>query len=210
MIDFRTKLQEHIDYWDATQKVMDKFNSHYSVQPYQARRLFDAAMFVPQNGVIVELGVCHGRTTAMFAMTVKKTGAQVFGVDFFGLEGSARLVRDNLHLNKLSTYATIIEANTHEAARYFNLPIDLLFIDAGHDEANVKPDLELWLPKLKPGGWLYMHDCDDPYDPDSAHWAVRKYGEQFTQGWDNCRPQDGMWIAQKPALVGGAERGASL
>ena len=50
------------------------------------------------------------------------------------------------------------DVHAHEAP----LACDLLFIDGDHNYAAVKADLDLWLPSLKPGGILAMHDIDAP------------------------------------------------
>lgn len=87
------------------------------------------------------------------------------------------------------------------SSRYFSDPgISLLFIDAGHDEANIKPDIDIWLPLLAPGGIVIFHDYDDPYNPDSPHWAVRHYADLATQSWDPIQKHifGSMLIARKP------------
>lgn len=35
---------------------------------------------------------------------------------------------------------------------------DVIFLDASHDYASVKQDIDLWWPKVKQGGYLVMHD----------------------------------------------------
>lgn len=75
--------------------------------------------------------------------------------------------------------------------------ISLLFIDAGHDESNVKPDIDIWLPLLKPGGIVIFHDYDDPYDPQSPHWAVRHYADLASSSWER-QITNSMLIARKP------------
>jgi hypothetical protein len=36
--------------------------------------------------------------------------------------------------------------------------LDFIYIDANHSYDFVKEDLELWYPKVKPGGWVMGHD----------------------------------------------------
>ena len=40
----------------------------------------------------------------------------------------------------------------------FDQPIDLLFIDGDHEEGPVTADVALWLPKVRAGGWVALHD----------------------------------------------------
>jgi hypothetical protein len=45
-----------------------------------------------------------------------------------------------------------------EAARDFDRPVELLFIDGAHDYASVALDFDLWFPKLVEGGAIAFHD----------------------------------------------------
>ena len=45
-----------------------------------------------------------------------------------------------------------------EAAKEWELPIDLLLIDGDHEYKSVKEDIESWLPKVKNGGSVLFHD----------------------------------------------------
>jgi predicted O-methyltransferase YrrM len=38
------------------------------------------------------------------------------------------------------------------------MPIDMVFIDAGHDYQSCKQDIELWWPRVREGGYLCGHD----------------------------------------------------
>ena len=43
--------------------------------------------------------------------------------------------------------------------------LDSVFLDGDHREAPFRADVEGWLPKLKPGGWLCGHDYGHPQFP---------------------------------------------
>ena len=43
-----------------------------------------------------------------------------------------------------------------------NESLDFFFIDAGHSYKSVIKDLDAWLPKLKPDGWMIGHDINYP------------------------------------------------
>jgi Protein of unknown function DUF115/Methyltransferase domain len=63
--------------------------------------------------------------------------------------------------------AQMIRASSVEAAqRVPDGSLDFVFIDADHSYAGCKADIQAWLPKLKPNGFISGHDYDHPEYPD--------------------------------------------
>jgi hypothetical protein len=56
--------------------------------------------------------------------------------------------------------AHILKKTSKEASSLVPNGLDLVFIDGNHDYEFVKEDIELWLPKLRPGGILAGHDYE--------------------------------------------------
>lgn len=52
---------------------------------------------------------------------------------------------------------------------------DLLFIDGDHSKDGCLLDLNLWVPKVKPGGIILVHDCNDP----GVSAALGQYGADY-------------------------------
>ena len=51
-----------------------------------------------------------------------------------------------------------------EAAKDFeDRSLDMVYIDAEHDEDSIRDDIRAWRPKIKFGGWLAGHDFQLPY-----------------------------------------------
>lgn len=70
-----------------------------------------------------------------------------------------------IELHHFSIYAaTLVERNT----------LDFVFIDAQHDYQSVKNDIDLWLPKIKKGGFISGHD----YEPNFPG-VIRAVDEKF-------------------------------
>jgi predicted O-methyltransferase YrrM len=55
----------------------------------------------------------------------------------------------------------IILKESHKAVDDVPNNLDLVYIDAVHDEFNVKRDIECWLPKIRVGGLICGHDWYD-------------------------------------------------
>ena len=71
-----------------------------------------------------------------------------------------------------------------EVSRELSVALDFLFLDGDHSEEAVESDLSAWLPKVKPGGVVAMHDIG---------WAegVRKGIERHLKGrtsWETELP----------------------
>jgi hypothetical protein len=55
----------------------------------------------------------------------------------------------------------LIISDSISASRLFSdASLDWVHLDARHDYASVKADIEAWLSKVKPGGWLSGDDYD--------------------------------------------------
>lgn len=65
--------------------------------------------------------------------------------------------------------------------------LDFCFIDASHSYEDVKSDIIAWLPKVKQGGYLIMHDFDNPSFP-----GVKKASEEIFSGYKYIR--DDMFV----------------
>ena len=191
------KLPEYLRAWNQAMATAEKFSPHYSVALGEARFLFDCACQLRPLENIVELGVCNGRTAAILASAADVAEAFYFGVDNFSLESSAEEIRGKFHANALR--GTIVEGSTQEVGKEWKLPVSLLFIDAGHDEGNVRPDTEIWLPHVVPGGIVAWHDYGGTGERDSdAHWAVKFYADAATAEWEEKGVVQGLFWARKP------------
>ena len=64
------------------------------------------------------------------------------------------------------------------AARLPDGCLDFVYIDARHDEASVRQDIELWFPKVRPGGIIAGHDYVDGDLPEGS-FGVKKAVDSF-------------------------------
>jgi len=190
--------------WEEVITVARSASDHYSMTEEQQRVLFD----IYPGGTIVELGVCNGKTALVLAAAawscgfgyLKRCPGRYIGIDNWGLENTYEGVKALMEAARLwGGNSYLINGSTHTPHLPDSLrPIDLLVIDAGHDEANVSIDCERWTPMVRPGGYVAFHDYDEPADPDSPHWAVRHYADKYTGSWKHVGYWDGLLIRQRP------------
>jgi len=79
-----------------------------------------------------------------------------------------RIYYSYLHLIKrfdLEEYCLTMKMTSEKAASKINTPIDILYLDGNHSEVCSTQDVELYLPKVKQGGYIWMND---------TLWATRQ------------------------------------
>lgn len=59
---------------------------------------------------------------------------------------------------ELTPYSKIIKSTSEKAAAQIKDPIDILYIDGNHYETVSTNDVLLYLPKVRPGGYIWMND----------------------------------------------------
>jgi len=155
----------------------------------------EAVNFFPEGSRFVEVGTYLGRSLCSLGDVIELSGKSItaIGVDTCrgsGPEGSrgkdyhARAVEESggtfagtLHKNVVDCgfgeKIVLIIADSVSAARLFSdAAFEWVHLDARHDYASVKADIEAWLPKVKPGGWLSGDDYNEQKWPEVVQ-AVR-------------------------------------
>lgn len=137
--------------------------------PAERLTLLQTAVNLGPAFVAVEIGSYLGASTAFLGLAAQVRGGVVHAVDTWqnesmggeGLRDTWTEFRTNTARFERSIVAhrgTSVEV----ARRDGPLPCELLFIDGDHHHPMVVTDLRAWLPMLKPGAVLAMHDIDHP------------------------------------------------
>lgn len=139
--------------------------------PNEASTLFDLAS--EATGPVVEIGSWRGRSTAALALGSMAGNKQpVYAIDSFlpvlttqtgtiSEPSSQQLLRFNLDSAGVNGLVRIIPKTSHEAAAEIPSDIGLLFVDGAHDYQAVSRDLVIYLPKVRLGGFVVIHDCHE-------------------------------------------------
>jgi predicted O-methyltransferase YrrM len=116
--------------------------------------LYNYAVLVPENGVIVDIGTCAGGSSLIMALasdpSVKITTIDPNPNDNFKRD------RKEWGLEDRVTY--LKQTSEDVATEWDGTPIDLLFIDGIHSYWGVKVDLEGLGKFVKKGGIIIAHD----------------------------------------------------
>lgn len=126
--------------------------------------LKDLATGLPQGAAIVNIGAGNG-TSGLAFMEARKD-LRLFTIDIqresspFGcLEGEEAVFRDAGHWG--DPRHTQIHGDSKDVGRNWQHgPVDLVFVDGGHQEHEAKGDISIWLPHIKPGGLMAVHDYE--------------------------------------------------
>ena len=129
----------------------------------ERKLLSELAKDVPADGTIVEIGCLYGGVTSILGLSAPN--AQVITIDNFSWtpEGypaaSPQLAMENFNiLGVFNIY--VMNMTSRDAAKRLDTPIDLLWIDGGHDFKSVYFDLFHFSKYSR--GPIALHDYDNP------------------------------------------------
>ena len=129
-----------------------------------------------ENMVVAEVGVYDGSTTFGYADIIKENNGHLYLVDWFkGNEGNEgthyyredgdplfNSVQNEVKKRGLSNHVTILYGKSGDMARHIkNDELDICFLDADHTFKGCSNDIRVYYPKVKHGGIISGHDCED-------------------------------------------------
>jgi predicted O-methyltransferase YrrM len=158
--------------------------------PAEEVDLISLASGLNPNSVIVEIGGEYGRSASQFAVAVKDIGGvKIFTVDVFPKDhhfgadygGLLEVYRKNIDKSGLSRLVeiTAIQGQSHLIAKDWKLKIDLLFVDGDHSYGGCKRDLESWVPHVKEGGTIVIHDYAKDENSHPLHHDVKRAVDEW-------------------------------
>ena len=139
----------------------------------EGQTLYNLARCCTDRGVIVEIGSWKGKSTIWLAAgAAAGQGKKVYAIDPHTGSPECHLwygkkiwtfdeFRKNIKAAGLERIVIPIVKTSAEAAKEFDQPVELIFIDGDHTYQSVKQDFELWFPKLIEDGTIVFHDTGD-------------------------------------------------
>jgi GT2 family glycosyltransferase len=174
------------------------------------------ATLAKENRVVVEIGVWHGRSSRAIADNLPDN-AVLYCIDTWqgskseqetnhasakGMDGDAAYFEFLENLADLVESGKVIplRMSSKNAAAYFqkrNLKFDFCFVDAGHEEPEVREDIQCWLPLVKDGGTLCGHDY---YYHDNIWVGVKKAVDELLPNI-SIPHNTSIWVYKKESIV---------
>ena len=123
--------------------------------------------------LVVEIGAYVGSTTVFIAKVLEELAvrASIIAIDPFercepdalNPQGKYAQFISNIRAHGVEDRCVPLVAFSADAACAVPDRIGVLFIDGSHHYEAVRADLELYVPKVVPGGFVYVHDYFDAY-----------------------------------------------
>lgn len=129
--------------------------------------LASEALDVPANGVIVEIGSYLGKSTEIMARNSDFT-VKLYAVDTWDNRATGDLPTKDTYAEFMENTKAFSEkivpmrGLSSEMVKGWDKQIDLMFIDGDHSFAAVYDDLYRWIPFIRKGGVLLLHDYMEP------------------------------------------------
>ena len=163
----RNEIIEFVDKIDSVDGV--KLAVMGGVNHEEGETLYNLARNCTGKGVIVEIGSWKGESAIWLGHGSKKGNkVRIYAVDphtgspehreKWGKVWTFDEFKKNIATTKVDDIITPILKTSEEAAKTFDKPVELIFIDGNHDYNFVKSDFELWFPKVVEGGVMSFHD----------------------------------------------------
>lgn len=146
---------------------------------------------VPENGVVVEVGSLYGRSSYVWSKCVP-FGARVYCIDPWQrvqwiidwVEKPLKAEREfslDAFLHYTGNAANIhpIQGSSPECVADWDIPIDLYFEDAIHEDPGFSRNADFWLQHLKPGGIFSGDDFRGNY------YDITRYVTDKAQEWNS-------------------------
>ena len=172
---------------------------------HEGAALYHYAKQVAHLGPILEIGSYCGKSTIYIAQACRETNNAVFSVDHHrGSEehqpgeeyhdselmdsksnqfDSLREFRHNIERAGLTDQVIPLVAPSKNVARWWNIPLAMVFIDGGHSMTAALTDYRCWVRHILPGGILAIHDvftnANEGGRPPFRIWNLARASSEF-------------------------------
>lgn len=154
--------------------------------------------------VILELGVRSGNSTSAFLAAADVVDGHVWSVDIHLPQAPGWWWQTN-------RWSPIVGDDLADTT-LARLPeqVDVLFIDTSHAYDHTLRELEVFVPRVKPGGVVLLHDTEleapelvGPQPPFPVAKAITEYCDTHNLEWENITGCYGLGVIPIPEVTDG-------
>jgi hypothetical protein len=168
--------------------------------------------------LVVELGSFYGESYFGFCQALDENAIQCrcYAVDTWQGDGHGGIYGEEIYADvkayngeHYSSFSQLLRMTFDEAlASFADGSIDILHIDGFHSYEAVRHDFESWLPKVRPGGIVLLHDISIR----SAEFGVWRFWEELRPRFAafEFRHSAGLGVILKPGGDGSSSFVSSL
>ena len=178
-----------------------KVPGYYSEQ--EIAKLYEYVAELPEHARITELGVQHGRSASVYFQIAQHKPLHITLVDNWSESGLEARLNFNELAVKFNVPFVMFNMSTAAAAMYFWYPmridVELLHVDAGHDEGSIWSDCSWWLSRLVQGGRVLFHDYDRkaPDGITEVFPGIKRTVDFWCRGWEDLGVHDTLAVRRK-------------
>ncbi len=155
--------------------------------PDEGLALFDAAATVAADGPLLEVGSYCGKSSIYLGAAARERDTVLFAIDHHrgseenqpgwefhepdlvdpevGRIDTLPRFRRAVHDAGLEPHVIAVVGDSPTVGRFWTTPLAFLFIDGGHGRDAAHADYDRWVPHVRSGGTLAIHDVfPDPAD----------------------------------------------
>lgn len=167
--------------------------AQWSDVQYCMERMYGTALCYPE-GAVLELGVRSGNSTSAFLAAAEKTGGHVWSVDTVPPEVPRHWAGSDLW-----TFVQGDDLTLEPPVTAF----DVVFIDTSHHYAHTLTELRRFVPAVKPGGRVLLHDTllahvDGEDLPFPVTLALATFCGETGRGWTEYGGPTGFAEIERP------------
>ncbi len=147
----------------------------------ECRAYFDILMTLPENALIVEVGLEYGRSSSIALQVAQERQLHYRGIDPF--TNHYQIMKEWLHLASGfdGFWVGFTQLPSNEV--FVTEPIHCILIDGDHSHDMVLDDLNHFAPLVTRDGYLLMHDYGRDSLPE-VYRAARNYFGSWNPRWD--------------------------
>ena len=195
--------------------------------PDEGLALHDAAASVDVDGPFLEVGSYCGKSGVYLGAAAATRGTVLFAVDHHrgseenqpgwefhepdlvdpevGRIDTLPRFRRTIFDAGLEAHVVAVVGDSPTVARHWSTPLALLFIDGGHGREPAHADFDRWVPHVRIGGTLAIHDVfPDPADGGQPPYEL--YLRALAGGFDHVSTTGSLRVLRRKELAAATEQ----